>query len=46
MYFVKINMYFRSTAPDFLVIRNIVLGCRDRSSGGRQLISDFCDLFV
>ena len=26
MYFVKINMYFRSTAPDFLVIRSVVFG--------------------
>ena len=46
MYFVKINMYFRSTAPDFLVIRNVVLGHRDRSGSRRQLIGDFCDLFV
>ena len=46
MYFAKINMYFRSTAPDFSVIRNIVFGHRDHSSGRRQLISDFCDLFV
>ena len=46
MYFVKINMYFWSTAPDFLVIRNIVLGHCDHNGGRRQLIGDFCDLFV
>ena len=46
MYFVKINMYFRSTAPDFSVICNVVLGRRDYSGSHRQLIGDFCDLFV
>ena len=46
MYFVKSNMYFRLTALDFLVIRNVVLGHRDHSVSRRQLISDFCDLFV
>ena len=46
MYFVKINMYFQSTAPDFLVIHNVVLGRRDHSGGHWQLIGDFCDLFV
>ena len=46
MYFIKINMYFRSTALDFLVVCNVVLGRCDRSGGCQQLIGDFCDLFV
>ena len=46
MYFVKINMYFRSTALDILVIHNIVFGRHDCSGGRQQLIGDFCDLFV
>ena len=36
MYFVKINMYFRLTVPNSLVIRNVVLGHRDRIGGCQQ----------
>ena len=46
MYFVKINMYFWSTIPNSLVIRNVVLGHHNHSGSRRQLIGDFCDLFV